>query len=101
MSGSDGIITSDGEGGSLIRVKASPGASRDAIAGTRGDRLKVRVGAPPEGGRANDAICALLAGALGARPRDAEVTHGRTSPEKTIRVRGVPPDDARRALLDG
>lgn len=82
----------------LIRVKAVPGASRDAIAGLLGDRLKVRVAAAPEGGKANDAICALLAKALGAKPRDASVVSGHTSPEKLVRVEGVNAPDARAAL---
>ena len=36
-----------------IRVKAVPGAKREEIAGALGDRLKIRVAQPPEGGRAN------------------------------------------------
>ena len=34
----------------LLLVKMVPGASRDEIAGVVGDRLKVRVAAPPEDG---------------------------------------------------
>ena len=45
----------------VLRVKAVPGAKRDAIAGALGDRLKIRVAAPPEDGQANAAIRALLA----------------------------------------
>jgi len=93
------IISADGDEAIIIRVKAVPGARRDEIAGPLGDRLKVRVAAPPEGGKANLAICALLARALGVRERDAEVVSGPASVEKTIRVRGVSPDQARAALL--
>ncbi len=72
----------------LIRVKAVPGASRDGIGGTLGDRLKVRVSAPPEGGRANKAVCAVIARALGVRPKQVSIEAGRSSPEKTVRVEG-------------
>ena len=81
------MIEPDGED-VLIRVKAVPGASRDELAGTVGDRLKVRVSAAPEGGRANRAICRVVAEALGVRPRQVSVEYGRASPEKTLRVAG-------------
>ncbi len=93
------IIADDGAGGVLIRVKAVPGARRDEIAGALGDRLKVRVSAPPEGGRANRAIAALLASALGVRERDVELVSGPSSAEKTLRATGVDTARARRALL--
>jgi len=70
----------------LIRVKAVPGASRDEVAGTLGDRLKVRVSAPAEDGRANKAVCAVIARALGVRQKQVSIETGRSSPEKTVRV---------------
>lgn len=70
----------------LLSIKAVPGASRDAIGGALGERLKIRVAAPPEGGKANEAICALLARALAVKPRQVTVELGRSSPEKTVRV---------------
>ncbi len=83
------IATDDGPGACLVRIKAVPGARRDEIVGRLGDRLKVRVSAPPEGGKANAAICSLLASALGLKARDVEITSGRTSPEKTARATAV------------
>ena len=71
----------------LLRVKAVPGASRDTIAGTLGDRLKIRVAAPPEGGKANQAILQLLAKALGLDASSLDLTHGHASPMKTVRAR--------------
>ena len=70
-------------------MKAVPGASRDGVAGRLGDRLKVRIAAPPEGGKANKAICALLAAELGLKPADVEVVQGHTRAEKTVRAVGV------------
>lgn len=79
----------DGRGGVLIAVKAVPGAKRDEIVGLLGERLKVRVSAPPEGGRANKAICALLARELGVKESDVEVVAGATRAEKSVRIGGV------------
>ena len=69
-----------------IDVKVVPGASRDAVAGWLGDRLKVRVRQPPEGGRANAAVAALLADTLAVDPDDVTLVAGETSPRKTFEV---------------
>ena len=81
----------------LVQVIADPsstipiiGAS-GAIAGVLGDRLKVRVAAPPEGGRANAAIAELLAEACGVPPRAVTLESGAAQPQKCFRVRGVDP----------
>lgn len=78
-----------------IRVKAVPGAKRDEVVGALGDRLKVRVAQPPEGGRANEAIRALLAERLGVPLRDVEIVQGATNPQKTVRIRGGAADAER------
>lgn len=75
--------------GCTIRLKVVPGSSRSAIAGWLGDRLKVRVASPPEAGKANAAVCRLLAGALGVSPRQVTIITGETSPEKTVFVNGL------------
>lgn len=74
-----------------IRIKAVPGASRDAVAGMLGERVKVRVAAPPEGGKANKAIEALIARELGLKPAQVSVVAGLANPEKTVRVTGAGP----------
>jgi len=76
-------------GALLIRVKAVPGASRDAIAGGLGDRLKIRVSAPPEGGKANEAIIRLLSKALQTSERSIHLLTGPASPMKTFRADSV------------
>lgn len=70
----------------LLWIKAVPGASRDQISGVLGSRLKVRIVAPAEGGRANDAICRLLARALGMKRGLISIETGGTSAEKTVRI---------------
>ena len=75
--------------GVLLNIKAVPGAKRSEIAGVLGDRLKVRVAAPPEDGKANAAIADLLAKEFKVRTRDVEIIRGHSNPEKTVRVRGI------------
>ncbi len=78
----------------LISIRAVPGASRDEIAGPIGDRLKVRVAAPPEDGRANRAVCAVVAAALGLRASAVKLESGAGARDKTLRVRGIRAADA-------
>ena len=82
----------------LLRIKAVPGASRNIIAGPLGDRLKIRVSAPPNGGKANQAILKLLAGALGTSQQHIEIASGHTTTEKLIRITGLTMEDAVSAL---
>ena len=70
-----------------LAIKVVPGASRSAIAGVLGNRLKVRVAAPAEGGKANRALVRLLAEWLGVR--DVEIIAGGSSAEKIVRVTGL------------
>lgn len=79
-------------------VKAVPGASRDRIVGVHGDALKVQVSAPPQGGRANERLCELLAAALGVAARDVVLTRGHGSPHKVVTVRGLDADTVRTRL---
>lgn len=73
----------------MLRVKAVPGASRESIAGMLGDRVKVRVSAAPEGGKANKAITRLLAKSLGIKAAQVELCSGHTNPEKVFSIAGV------------
>lgn len=93
--------TNEGAGtsaGCLLRVKVVPGARKEGIAGTLGDRIKIRVSAPPEDGKANLAVCRVVAEALGIRARQVCVESGHTNPEKTLRIEGVGLDAARAKL---
>jgi uncharacterized protein (TIGR00251 family) len=73
----------------MLNVKVVPGSSRDRVAGRYGDGIKVQVSAPPEGGRANRAVEALLAGALGLKAQQVRVVKGHTQPRKVVEVEGV------------
>ena len=73
----------------LLRVKVVPGASRSKIAGLLGDRIKIAVAAAPEDGKANEALCELLAKTLSLPRRNVIVTQGHTQPRKTLLIQGV------------
>jgi uncharacterized protein len=82
-----------------LDVRVSPGARQDALRGFLADgSLKLAVTAPAEGGRANAAVLALLAGALGVAARDLTVVRGASARRKQIEIAGLAPDDVRRRL---
>lgn len=75
--------------GILVRVKAVPGSSRNRVQGALGDHLKVQVSAPPEAGKANAAIEALLAELFGVPRSTVSLESGASNPRKSFKVRGV------------
>ena len=87
-------------GGVLLGLRVSAGSSRAGLMCFHGDRLKVAVREPPERGKANRAIVGMLAGALGIRKRDVEISSGAGSALKTVLVRGMDADNLRRRLED-
>jgi len=79
-------------------VKVVPGSRSSGIVGFLGDRIKIKVAAPPEDGRANAAVCTLIAKSLGLPVRSVRVIVGPTSPEKTLHVIGMSAAEAKLAL---
>jgi uncharacterized protein (TIGR00251 family) len=72
-----------------LKVKVVPGSSKSVIAGWLEDTLKVRVTAPPEKGKANKAVEGLIADSLELSRSSVTVISGRTSPNKTIELKGI------------
>ena len=77
-----------------LRLRVVPGTTHPGVVGRLGDTWKVRVAAPPEGGKANEAVLTLLADALGMPRRDLELTSGRASRDKVVTLAGVTTADA-------
>ena len=69
-----------------ISVTVSPGAKRSELIGLHGDGWRARVAAPPERGRANDALCALLAGLLKVPRGSVHVVGGQTARRKVVEI---------------
>jgi hypothetical protein len=77
-----------------LRVRVSARASRDELAGLRDGVLHVRVSAPPVEGKANQAVCKLIARALGVGKTSVSVVKGERSRDKVVRIDGVEPEAA-------
>jgi len=81
-----------------LRLRVSPGARSAQVVGRHGDAWKVRVAAPPEGGRANDAVVGLLAETL-SLPRNAvTLVSGHSARDKIVRLDGLDQNQAERRL---
>lgn len=83
------------EDGSILPVAAQPGARREGILGVRAGALRVAVNAPPDKGKANAAIQALLASALECRAAQITLVSGATSRQKRFRIAGLAPEALR------
>ncbi len=81
-----------------LKVKVVPGSSRDQIVGWLGDALKIKVTAPPEKGKANEAVVELLAAALDIATDDVIVVGGHASPAKVVAVSGIDDETIRKAF---
>jgi uncharacterized protein (TIGR00251 family) len=69
-----------------LSVKALPGAPRSQILGVKEGRLRVKVAAAAEDGKANSELCAFLAKMLGCPKKEVELCAGGRSRLKTIRL---------------
>ena len=75
-----------------LKLRVQPGAKRNAIIGPHGDALKVSVQAPPDGGRANEAVVELLAGHFGLKRNQVEILTGHASRDKVVALYGITPE---------
>jgi uncharacterized protein YggU (UPF0235/DUF167 family) len=86
---------------SRIVVRLIPRAGANELGGERDGVLLVRVTAPPEGGRANAALCRVIAKRAGVGIRSVSIVQGARSSQKLVQVDGVSAADLARALEAG
>ena len=72
-----------------LRLRVSAGASKSEVVGRHGDAWKVRVAAPAEGGKANDALVQLLATTFDVPRSGIEIASGHGSRDKSVVIQGV------------
>ena len=73
----------------IINVKVTPKSSGDSITGWTDSspaELSVRVTAPPDKGKANEAVCKLIAKSIGVPKSSVEVVRGQTSRHKQVAI---------------
>ena len=81
-----------------IGVRLQPRVSRAGVVGERSGAVVIRVTAPPVDGRANAALCALVAELAGVPRSRVQVVRGGRARDKVVRVEGIGPAELRRAL---
>ena len=90
------VATNDG---CQLTIKATPRASKTAVAGADAAWLRIRLQAPPVDGRANTALTEFLADQLDLPKRAVVVVSGETGRIKKVRITGLSADAVRLKLL--
>ena len=67
-----------------------PGAKRSEFAGRHGERIKLRLAAPPVEGKANAALIEFLAQYFGVPRRNVSIVSGLKSRAKRVAIEGAP-----------
>ena len=75
--------------GARIAVRLRPRGHADELLGLEDGVLHVRVAAPPVDGRANRALCRLVAKRAGVAPSRVSVVRGARAREKLVEVEGI------------
>jgi uncharacterized protein (TIGR00251 family) len=82
----------------FLKVRVTPRARSERIEAWDGEKVSARVTAPPERGKANEALLRLLAGALGLPVTSLRLVRGQASREKLVAVEGLSAEELRRRL---
>ena len=82
------------EGGILLKILLQPRASKNELAGTQDDRLKVRLKAPPVEGEANKALVTYIAKLFNIKKLQIEITTGLASRRKSVYIEGFSKEEA-------
>jgi uncharacterized protein (TIGR00251 family) len=85
---------------SRIAVRVRPRGGADALLGIVDGVLQARVSAPPVDGKANRALCRLIAKRVGVAPSRVSVVRGERSREKLVRVERLAEDALLAALAE-
>ncbi|MFZ3204399.1 MAG: DUF167 domain-containing protein [Pseudomonas sp.] len=71
----------------ILECHLQPKASCDEFAGLHGERLKIRLTAPPVDGKANAKLLAFLADAFAVSKSQVSLESGQQSRQKRVRIK--------------
>jgi uncharacterized protein (TIGR00251 family) len=81
-----------------LNLKVIPGSSKSEIVGWLGESLKVKVAAPPDKGKANKEVEAVICNALELAKGTAQIVSGNTSQQKVVQIKGLSLSEVRKLL---
>jgi len=81
-----------------LAVKVTPNAGRNEITGFKEDVLQVRIGAPPDKGKANKELVDFFSKALGVKKSSILIVKGQTSRNKVVVIEGMSGPEIRKRL---
>ena len=84
--------------GCTLRCRVQPGASRNSVVGAYGEEVKIALQAPPVDGKANAALCRMLAELCGISKGLVAIRSGETNRSKVVAVTGVSADALKNIL---
>lgn len=71
----------------ILDCHLQPKASKDEFAGLHGERIKIRLTAPPVDGKANAQLLAFLAAAFAVGKSQVSLESGQQSRQKRVRIK--------------
>ena len=87
----------DANGGIIVHLHVQSSARANRVAGRHGEALKLAVTAPPQAGRANQAVVKLLAELFDIPARQIAIVSGHSARRKRLLAKGLdPPSTLRR-----
>ncbi|MEQ1875350.1 MAG: DUF167 domain-containing protein [Bdellovibrionia bacterium] len=85
----------------MLRLQIQPQAKKSEVAGEYGERLKIRIAAPPVDGKANEELLSFLKKKLRVRSGDLSLVRGDTSRSKDVLCTALTEDEIRELLKEG
>jgi uncharacterized protein (TIGR00251 family) len=84
-----------------VRLRVAPASARPGVVGRYGEGWKVRVAAPPENGRANEAVLGLLAETLRVPRTAVSLVSGHGTRDKIVELSGLDAAELEERLSSG
>lgn len=82
--------------GIRVSIRVQPRSTHPGVGGVHGDALKVRVGAAPVDGAANDSVVDVLAKAFAVSRSAVTIVSGHSARAKVVDIVGATVEDAKR-----